>query len=77
MMNEPKRKFPLRWRYAKTILLALAATAALVWSAIYTFDVDSAEILGYFWLSLALLLVVVILSLAGAGLMIMVRKWHD
>lgn len=76
-MNESKRKLPLRWRYIKTIFLALAATGALVWSAIYTFDVDSAEILGYFWLSLALLLLLVVLSLLGAGLMIIARKWRD
>lgn len=76
-MNVLKIKLPARWRYIKTIFLALAATGALVWSAIYTFDVDSAEILGYFWLSLALLLLLVVLSLLGAGLMIIARKWRD
>ncbi|MGI9285010.1 MAG: hypothetical protein ACR2P1_06450 [Pseudomonadales bacterium] len=76
-MNALKTKLPARWRYIKTIFLALAATACLVWSAIYTFDVDSGEILSYFWLSLVLLLVLVVLSLLGAGIMVIARKWRD
>ncbi len=70
-------KLPRRWRNIKTIVLALAATACLVWSAIHTFDVDSREILGYLWMSLASLLVLIVLSLFGAGVMIMLRKWRD
>ncbi len=76
-MNVLKTKLPRRWRYIKTIFLALAATGCLVWSAIYTFDVDASEILGYFWLSLVLLLVLVMLSVLGAGIMVIARKWRD
>ncbi len=72
-----KSKLPRRWRNVKTMVLALAATGCLVWSAIYTFDVDASEILGYLWMSLALLLVLIVLSLLGAGLMIVARKWRD
>lgn len=72
-----KTKLPRRWRNIKTIVLALAATGCLVWSAIVTFDVHYSEILGYLWMSLALLLVLVVLSLFGAGVMILARKWRD
>jgi hypothetical protein len=76
-MIESKTKLPVRWRYIKTIFLALAATACLVWSAIYTFEVDASEILGYFWMSLGMLLLLVVLSLVGAGIMIVARKWRE
>ncbi len=71
------KKLPRRWRNIKTIVLALVATGCLLWSAIYTFDVAASEILGYLWMSLALLLVLIVLSLLGAGVMIVARKWRD
>lgn len=75
-MTDFKPKLPARWRYLKTILLGLAATACLIWSALYTFDVDSSEIISYLWMSLILLLVLMLVSLLGAGIIIVLRKWR-
>ncbi len=73
MVSRNKR----RWRLAKTFILAVAATAVLVWSAINTWDVDPQEMLEFFLLCIVLLLVLAIPGALGAMLIAFVRRRRE
>lgn len=63
-----------RWRYVKTVVLAVFATAALVWGAITRFDVDPAELQEFFWLSAAMVGTFIVLGLFAAALIVAIKK---
>jgi TRAP-type C4-dicarboxylate transport system permease small subunit len=59
-----------RRRAWRTPLLAILASAAFAWSAIYHFDVAPAEMLDLLWLSLS----VVGLAILAAALLLLLRS---
>lgn len=66
-----------RWRYAKTIILAVVATATLVWGAIVKFDVDPQEIKEFLLLSAGLVGFLMLLGLVASVLLIALKKWRQ
>lgn len=68
------KKIRSRWRFAKTLILAIVATATLAGGAIYSWDVEPEEMLSFFLMSLTLLAAVMVLGFLFAGLMVLIRK---
>ncbi|MGI9294843.1 MAG: hypothetical protein ACR2PS_12735 [Pseudomonadales bacterium] len=59
----------------RTLLLGFVLTAALVWSSIYRFDVEPAEILGFAGYSVLLVLLLLAAAALTAGLITLLRRW--
>jgi hypothetical protein len=63
-----------RWRYVKTIILAIFATGTLVWGAIVKFDVDPAEIKEFMLLSAGLVGLLIVMGLLAACVVVALKK---
>ena len=67
-MNRAGRK------YYRTIVLGIAAMAALVWAAVDQFGIDWEEMLGLFLVTLAVIALVIAAAAVAVGLWVVLRR---